>query len=106
VTVGGGTRWMTRLQLTCSRIGRQVHTHDRERRMRSKDPTAYIPVAVVLAVPAGPLRWRRRWVRPISRSQVEVEGIHPSWRWPRRRLLRWLGWQLWLSWACKCNQAL
>jgi hypothetical protein len=90
---------MTRLRLTCLRIGRQVHTRDRERRMRSKDPTAYIPVAVVLATPAGPLRWRRRWARPISQSQVEVERIHPHWRWSGRRLLRWLGRQLWVLWV-------
>jgi hypothetical protein len=45
--------------------------------MRSKDPTAYIPVIQLRTVPAGPLQSRCIWARRFRPSRVEVEGIDP-----------------------------
>jgi len=60
--------------------------------MRSEDPTANIPVAVLDAVPVGPLPGRCRGTRRLTRSKVEVERVgprHRQWRWKRRL---WRGW--------------
>jgi hypothetical protein len=68
--------------------------------MRSKDPTAYVPVIVFLMVPAGPLRSQHRWARRFHWRQVEVEGVGPHRRWRRWKLNR-----LWMKQVLETMQA-
>jgi hypothetical protein len=83
-------REMRQARRTSARIKRQFkgglsgHTRDRVRLTGSENPTASIPVIHVGVVPAGPLPGRRRWVRLLLWSRVEVKRVDP----PRRGLGR------------------
>ena len=77
------------------------HTRDQVWRMRSKDPTANIPVVEVIAVPTGLLQGRCRWAHLLLWSRVEIELRCPSRGRMRRGGEGSLCWWRWWWWWCR-----
>jgi len=66
-----------------------VHTVARARRGKSKDSTASVPDLIVIAVPHGRVRSRRRRIGRRFGSRVEVETHRSWWRMVLRAPMRW-----------------